>query len=104
MFFAFPRFWAQHAISMWKDPVFSVLIYFYSLKLFDLIWSKGEVATEKNYILQCIFCVLGIGFSRNNGIYIMIFSVSIIAFWILVKYLEWGKCKKVLISSVICIH
>ena len=103
MFFAFPRFWAQHAISMWKDPVFSVLIYFYSLKLFDLIWSKGEVATEKNYILQCIFCVLGIGFSRNNGIYIMIFSVSIIAFWILVKYLEWGKCKKVLISSVICI-
>lgn len=103
LFFAMPRFWAQHAISMWKDPIFSALIYFYSLKLFDMIWSKGKILRERNYLLQCMFCTVGICFSRNNGIYVMIFSLIILVFWNCIELLEWRKSKNFLISTFICI-
>ena len=80
-FFALPRFWAQHAISMWKDPAYSVLVFFFSLKLFDIICSKGEVLKKKSFTIQAIVCALGITFFRNNGIYVLAFSlVALIAF------------------------
>ena len=50
LFFALSRFWGLHAISMWKDPIYAVAVYFYSLKLFDLIYSRGAVSKAKKYI------------------------------------------------------
>ena len=35
---------------MWKDPIYAVAVYFYSLKLFDLIYSRGAVSKDKKYI------------------------------------------------------
>ena len=89
-FFALPRFWGQHAISMWKDPIFSVTIYFYSLKLFDILYTKGEVFKSKSYILQCVLALLIICFSRNNGIYVVAFSLIFIIICAF-KYLKKGK-------------
>ena len=103
LFFAIPRFWAQHAISMWKDPLFSLFVYFYSLKLFDLIWSKGEVSKDWKYLLQCAASLLGFCFFRNNGIYVAMFSLVMI---ILCSYLgkrKWMVSRSFILSTVICL-
>lgn len=80
LFYAVPRFWAQHAVSMWKDPVFSVLVFLFSLKLFDIIYSEGKVLKKKGFVIQCILCVLGISLFRNNGIYVSAFSLVLLIF------------------------
>lgn len=100
LFFALPRFWGQHAVSMWKDPIFSVTIYFYCLKLFDIIYTKGNILRRKSYILQCVFASLIISFSRNNGIYVVAFAFIFIIICGL-KYLKKGKV--FLVSTIACI-
>ena len=69
------RFWGLHAISMWKDPIYAVAVYFYSLKLFDLIYSRGAVSKDKKYILQCVVAILIICFFRHNGQYVALVSL-----------------------------
>lgn len=64
----------QHAISMWKDPVFSATVVFYGIKLLDLGLSKGTLAKHRSFLLQLCISALLICLSRNNGIYILIFS------------------------------
>lgn len=103
MFFALPRFWAQHAISMWKDPLFSVLVYFYSLKLFDLIWSGGEVSKDWRYLLQCAVSVLGFCFFRNNGIYVAIFSLVMVLVCTYLRGRIWLVSKIFILSTTICL-
>lgn len=75
LFFALSRFWGLHAISMWKDPIYAVAVYFYSLKLFDLIYSRGAVSKDKKYILQCVVAILIICFFRHNGQYVALVSL-----------------------------
>lgn len=53
-------------------------VYFYSLKMFDLIYSNGEVSKDKKYILQCIITVLVMCFSRHNGKYIAVFCLLLL--------------------------
>ena len=74
LFFALPGLWGVHAISMWKDPIFAVSVYFYSLKLFDLIYSKGEISKNKGYLLQSVLSIFMMCFSRHNGKYVAAFS------------------------------
>lgn len=103
MFYTLPRFWAQHAISMWKDPIFSVIIFFYSLKLFDLIGSKGKVSKQKGFVVQCVLCELGISFSRNNGIYVVLFSLIVLAMCVLTKRKDYVLNKMFIYASVISV-
>lgn len=65
----------QHAISMWKDPIFSVTVVFYGIKLVDLGLSKGVLAHYRPYLFQLCISAMIICLSRNNGIYILIFSL-----------------------------
>lgn len=103
--FCVVRYFPQHAVSMWKDPFFSVGLMFYSLKLFDLLASEGTLAKSGKYLLQCVLSILVICLSRNNGVYI-------IAFCMVVLFLISLACKNlqnvrrlVLLNllSVICI-
>lgn len=74
LFYAFVSCFPQHAVSMWKDPIFSITIVFYSLKLYDFILSKGNLAHSKFFIAQIVTASLIICLSRNNGIYIILLS------------------------------
>lgn len=89
VFYAMPRFWAQHAVSMWKDPIFSVLVFLFSLRLFDIIYSKGKILKKKRFIIQCILCVFGISLFRNNGIYVVAFSLVMLIFASFVRKGRW---------------
>lgn len=40
----------QHAISMWKDPIFSITLVYYSLKLYDYIISDGKIEEKEGFI------------------------------------------------------
>lgn len=77
--FAFCGTFPQSAIIMWKDPVFSVTLAVYSLKLYDFAASNGACARNKTYLLECAAAILIICFSRNNGLYIVLFSLLLTA-------------------------
>lgn len=96
LFFALPRFWGQHAVSMWKDPIFAMAVYFYSFKLFDLIYSRGKVSKDKKYIVQCMLTILVMCFSRHNGKYVALFSLILMMVCTLL-----GKNRCVLKKSLI---
>lgn len=106
-FYALPGFWAQHAISMWKDPLFSALVFFFSLMLFDIIYSNGKVINEKRFRIRCVLCVLGISFLRNNGIYVVAFSIALLICCSFVKKGKWMINKSFLflmITSIILVY
>ena len=109
LFFALPRFWGIHAVSMWKDPIFALALYFYSLKLFDLIYTRGEISRDKKYIVQCIVTVLIMCFFRHNGKYIAVFSLILMLICtrigknkcVLKKGLVLGIVVAILLSGII---
>lgn len=75
LMFCIVRYFPQHAVSMWKDPIFSAGLTFYSLKLFDLLASEGTLARSRKFLLQCILSIVVICLSRNNGVYIIAFCM-----------------------------
>ena len=109
LFFALPRFWGIHAVSMWKDPIFALALYFYSLKLFDLIYTRGEISKDKKYIIQCIVTVLIMCFFRHNGKYVAAFSLILMLICtrigknkcVLKKGLVLGTVAAILFSGII---
>lgn len=96
IFYAVSSCFPQHAISMWKDPIFSSTLVFYGLKLFDLVLSRGELFKQRNFILQYIFCFLVISLSRNNGIYILVFCTLCVIAALKIKRITLRQCNKFL--------
>ena len=71
-----------YALSLWKDSLFSIFLFLYSLFIFEIIYSNGVVLKNKNNILlYCILCIL-VSLFRNNG-YLL---VVIMSFILLLKY------------------
>lgn len=82
--FCVVRCFPQHAVSMWKDPIFSAVLMFYGLKLFDLLVSEGALATKWSFLIQTLAAIVVICLSRNNGVYIVAFCLAFlfaIALW-----------------------
>lgn len=78
LIFCFAQCFPQHAISMWKDPIFSAALMFYSLKLFDLVLSKGSIGNKVSFIVETLLSILVVCFTRNNGIYIIAFCLVLL--------------------------
>ncbi len=62
LFFAlYPRI-PIYALSLWKDSLFSIFLFLYVLKLYDVIESKGIILEDNKevikYILLCVFLKL----------------------------------------------
>lgn len=72
LFFAFNTIFMCYAITMWKDPMFSLALLLISLHLFDIVNSNGKLLKNNKSILIFIIFVFAIAFLRNNGIYIII--------------------------------
>lgn len=80
-----------HAISMWKDPLFSAGLLLLSLFLYDVVESKGKILDTKKGMIIYILLMWEISMMRNNGIYIMI----LVTFFLLGLYAIKVKLKQV---------
>lgn len=71
---------ATYSVAMWKDPIFSITLMVVTLELVDLVLSNGKTFHDKKmWIPEYIILLLIIIFSRNNGIYIILFTEVILA-------------------------
>lgn len=96
---------AQMSVAMWKDPVFSATLVVFSLKLMDMILSRGKVfGQDKFFILKYVLLSAIIIFSRNNGIYIIVFTTFImIICWLDNKRSKLGGMLKVMLAISVLI-
>lgn len=76
---------ATYSIAMWKDPLFSAAIVVITVLLFDLVATKGAIATtSKAWIPLFAFESIVIAFLRSNGIAIeALLLVGLLAYAIL---------------------
>ena len=76
---------APYSIAMWKDPLFSAAIVVITVLLFDLVATKGAIATtSKAWIPLFAFESIVIVFLRSNGIAIeALLLVGLLAYAIL---------------------
>lgn len=100
--FCFMRCFPQHAISMWKDPIFSAALMFYSLKLFDLVLSKGSIGNKVSLIVEILLSILVVCFTRNNGIYIIAFCLVLL---LAIAYRQklFARFRDILILHLACL-
>lgn len=70
-YFAFEPMFAQHAVAMWKDGIFSAFLLYFSIFLFDLVISDGRVARSRRFCAWSILSALVVCFFRNNGVYVI---------------------------------
>lgn len=81
MFYAFTPIIALHAISMWKDPIFSAFLLLLTMLTYDIVSSKGEMLKKVSTNIQLVIYSLIICFIRNNGIYILLVYWIVLAFY-----------------------
>ena len=79
-YFAITPLMPMHAISMWKDPIYSALLLLLSIKTIDLVRSRGEVLKNWKDVLVLSLCSVATCFARNNGIW------CILLYWICVFF------------------
>ncbi|MCR4788798.1 MAG: DUF6020 family protein [Lachnospiraceae bacterium] len=78
VFALFPLF-PFYGVSLWKDTVFGIVIFLYSWFLFCLnekISADNDISV--GYLIKYIILSVCVVFFRNNGIYIMIFTSTIL--------------------------
>lgn len=93
MYYAFSSCFPQHAITMWKDGIFSALLLYIGLQLFDLVISDGEVLKSRNFFLKSTWSAVVICFFRNNGVYIILFICMCLALYNARHHKCWFKEK-----------
>lgn len=100
--FCFMRCFPQHAVSMWKDPVFSAALMFYSLKLFDLVLSRGEIGRKVSFLVESLLGILTVCFTRNNGVYIVAFCL-VMLFAVAFRQKLLARMRGILILHLVCV-
>lgn len=90
-----------YGISLWKDTVFSVAIFVFSVFLYHLFEKKEEDISNINLTVYGIMTVLII-FLRNNGIYIAIFY-SVVLFLLYLKDKKMIGKKLGIVSGIIIV-
>ena len=75
---------ANYSIAMWKDPIFTASLIGLTIQLYQFIDSQGKVIHSKMWIILTSFLTVVSIFSRNNGLYIIIF----VSFWIVLLLIK----------------
>ena len=78
LFFAFNSCNLAIAITMWKDTLFSILLFLMTLYLYDIIEHDGCQLKMMNGVVKFILLNFLITFCRNNGIYILMAEAVIL--------------------------
>lgn len=72
--FMFAPVFPFYGISLWKDTPFGIVVFLYTMLLYDMSRSSDELKiTTRSMVMFLVFSVL-IVFLRNNGIYIIIIT------------------------------
>lgn len=90
-----------YGISLWKDTIFSIAIFVFSVFLFHFFEKNEEEISSKNLAIYGIMTALII-FLRNNGIYIAIFY-SVVLFFICLKEKKAFAKKLGVLSGIIIV-
>ncbi len=90
-YFALNPFIAQTNLAMWKDPLFSIIIVIFALKLYDYLNYKKIRDVIVLFFLSILICGI-----RNNGPYVLLF-ISIGIFCIKFFFLRKIHLKKIII-------
>lgn len=81
IFAIFPMY-PFYGISLWKDTIFSIVVFVYSIILYDIFVGNRcleKKSPEQENLSALQLCLLGVGtfliiFLRNNGIYVAAFA------------------------------
>ena len=73
VFYALEPLFAAYAISLWKDPLYSALLFLLSIQLYTTL-RRGSV--DRRGFIRMLLTALGAAFFRNNGIYVVIVSAA----------------------------
>ena len=89
-----------YGISLWKDTIFSLVVFLFSLFLYQTFAKNKPDLSWKELTGYCLFSLLTI-FLRNNGIYVMIFCAVVIVLICLKK--QKAAAIKIGIASVVIV-
>ncbi len=73
-FYALSPVFPIHAVSMWKDGIFSVTLAVFSLCLYEAAFCGNERLNSPRFLIKYSVFGLILCFSRNNGIYVLFFA------------------------------
>jgi hypothetical protein len=76
LFYAIMPFFPTYAIIMWKDPLFSISILWFSFLIFDGVCDR-KYFSDWRWLVKVAITGLLMIFLRNNGLYIVVF-VSVV--------------------------
>ena len=88
--FVLMPFFGETSIAMWKDPLFGASTVLWTLSLLDYMESSPEKEKHQNLLAVFITSLL-VCFTRNNGIYSLIFSLLVIAVECIRHYTNFKK-------------
>ncbi|MBO5501474.1 MAG: hypothetical protein J6K73_03550 [Clostridia bacterium] len=72
LYFALTPFMPMHAVSMWKDPLYSASLLLLALKTADIVCSEAQILNKPKTVLLLFLYTLAVCFIRNNGILAMV--------------------------------
>ena len=82
LYFALTPLMPMHAVSMWKDPIYSALLLLLSIKTVDLVFSRGEALKQPKEVLLLALCTVATCFARNNGIWcVLLYWMGVFLFY-----------------------
>lgn len=88
MFFMFFKLYPLYSVSVWKDTPFSLVLFLFTLAIIDLIFEFNENKIKISSIVKInIYSVLVI-FLRNNGLYIIVFSIIFLTLCFIKKIIK----------------
>ena len=85
--FGLAPFFGQVSIAMWKDPIFSATLLVLSLEIYDLVFlDSGKHLNCKRKLLIYGLLAFLLCFSRNNGVYILLFYLLLLFIFIVLFF------------------
>lgn len=93
---------AAYSIALWKDPVFSCCICMISTLFTDAVLSEKCITSRLQTVFLCFFSLIAMLF-RNNGAYIVLALILLLAAASIVTYVRKKSLRYVSILLPLCI-
>ena len=101
LFFAFVPFVPQFSIAIWKDVPFTMFMVWFLIGIIEMTINEESFFRKRIYSLIYIGIIFGILFFRNNGVYIILFTLPFILYW---KRKYWKRILLIFVLPVVCYY
>jgi hypothetical protein len=98
-FYALCPVFPIHAVSMWKDGIFSVTLAAFSLLLHEAVFCGNERLNSPRFLAAYSVSGLILCFSRNNGLYVLFFAAVCTGLFMLLNKRDRRKKKAFFLCS-----